>query len=116
MHIRRNDIVEVIAGDDKGVRGRVLKVIPEKNRVVVEHVNYVYRHMRPTPQRRESERIQKEAPIDVSNVMLVCPECDAPVRIRCDRVERERPDGRVKKELVRVCKKCGGTILQGGAA
>ena len=116
MKIRRNDIVEVMTGDDKGERGRVLKVMPKEGRLIVEHVNYVYRHMRPTAQRRESERIQKEAPINVSNVRLVCPKCEKAVRIRQERVKRERPGGGMKDEVVRICKKCGEAITQGASA
>ncbi len=63
MHIRKDDIVEVIAGDDKGKRGKVLRVIPEKNQVVVEGINLVYRHVKPSRRNPQGGRISKEMPM-----------------------------------------------------
>ncbi len=81
MNVAKNDTVEVIAGDDKGKRGRVLKIFPAKNRVIVEKVNFVKRHTRPTQKNPKGGILEKEAPIHVSNVMVVCPKCGSPTRV-----------------------------------
>ena len=99
--IRKNDTVEVIAGDDRGKRGRVLTVFPGRGRVLVEGVSYIWRHVKPNQQNPQGGRVQKESPISLSNVMLVCPECKAP--------RRSRPSGR-KRSKIRVCGKCGHQI------
>ncbi|MGB9661589.1 MAG: 50S ribosomal protein L24 [Moorellaceae bacterium] len=102
IHVRKGDTVVVITGKDKGKRGKVLRVIPSERRVVVEGVNIVKRHMRPTPKLQQGGIIEKEAPLDSSNVMLVCTKCDKPTRVG----RRILPDG----TKVRVCKKCGEVI------
>lgn len=81
MNIRKDDQVQVIAGDDKGVRAKVLRVMPEKNKVVVEGVNRVYKHLRPSQKNPQGGRLSKEMPIDASNVMLFCPSCNRGVRV-----------------------------------
>ncbi|RME38563.1 MAG: 50S ribosomal protein L24 [Planctomycetota bacterium] len=68
-HIRKNDVVEVIAGDHRGARGKVLRVDPKRNQVVVEGVNMVFRHVRPSRRNPQGGRVQKEAPIHLSNVL-----------------------------------------------
>ncbi|MBA2225714.1 MAG: 50S ribosomal protein L24 [Thermogemmata sp.] len=93
MHIRKDDIVEVIAGDDKGKRGKVLRVIPEKNQVVVEGINLVYRHVKPSRRNPQGGRISKEMPLDASNVALIDPVQNKPTRVGI----RYLPDG--SKEL-----------------
>ncbi len=99
--IRRNDTVKVIAGRDAGKQGRVLRVFPGTGKVLVEHVMMVKKHVRPNPQRNIKGGIaEQEAPIDISNVMLVCGQCGA-VRVRHE-VRGERK--------VRVCAKCGTTL------
>jgi large subunit ribosomal protein L24 len=70
-HVKRNDVVEVISGDHKGAKGKVLRVDPDRGRVVVEGVNMVYRHVRPTRRNPQGGRVQKEAPIHISNVLPV---------------------------------------------
>ena len=101
--VRKNDSVVVITGKDRGKRGRVLKVLPEKNRVVVEGVNVIKRHTKPNPQRQiKGGVVEREAPLHASNVMLLCKECGKPSRTGM----RVRNDG-VK---VRVCKKCGADV------
>ena len=101
--IRKNDNVLVIAGRDRGKRGRVLSVQPRRGRVVVEGVNFVKRHTRPNPQRNiKGGIVEREAPLAVSNVQLVCPECTATTRIG----HRVLDDGR----RVRVCRKCEGVV------
>ncbi len=81
FHVKKGDIVEVIAGDDKGKRGRVLKVLPKKNKVIVEGVNIVYKHKKPTSQDQQSNIVEQEAPIHISNVLPICPETGKPTRI-----------------------------------
>ncbi|HEX6323619.1 MAG TPA: 50S ribosomal protein L24 [Vicinamibacterales bacterium] len=101
--IRRNDSVQVMAGKDRGKTGRVLRVIADKNRLIVEGVNFVKRHTRPNPGRGVKGGIlEKEAPMHASNVQLVCPECSAPTRIGHKVLE----DGR----KVRICRKCEGVV------
>ena len=101
--IRRNDNVVVIAGRDRGKRGRVLRVLPERERIVVEGVNMIKRHTRPNPQRNvKGGIVEREGPIHASNVQLVCPECGKPTRLG----RRDAGDGR----KVRVCRKCEGVV------
>lgn len=102
VHVRKGDTVVVITGKDKGKKGKVLRVIPSQRRVVVEGVNIVKRHTRPNPKLQQGGIIEKEAPLDSSNVMLVCTKCDRPTRVG----RRLLPDG----NKVRVCKKCGEVI------
>jgi large subunit ribosomal protein L24 len=101
-HVLKNDTVEVMAGDDRGKTGRVLQVIPEKGRVLVEHVNMVKRHTKPRSQNQKGGIIEKEAPIHWSNVLPVCSHCKRGVRVGY----RTARDGH--KE--RVCKGCGHAI------
>ena len=101
--IRKNDNVLVTAGKDRGKRGRVLRVLPEKNRLVVEGVNFVKRHTKPNPSQNVKGGImEREAPLHASNVQLVCPECGAPTRVG----RRLLDDGR----KVRICRKCEGVV------
>jgi len=101
LNIQRNDQVEVIAGSDKGKRGRVLRVLPEANRILVEHVRIVKKNVRPNPQKNIKGGIaEQEAPLHISNVMLVCPNC-GPTRVG------HKFEGDTK---VRVCKKCGQAL------
>ncbi len=81
FHVKKGDIVEVIAGEDKGKRGRVLKVLPKQNKVIVEGVNIVYKHKKPTTQDQQSNIVEQEAPIHISNVLPICPETGKPTRI-----------------------------------
>jgi large subunit ribosomal protein L24 len=101
--IRRNDSVVVVTGKDRGKRGRVLKVLPEKNRLVIEGVNFIKRHTKPNPGRSvKGGIVEREAPLHASNVQLVCPECGKPTRIG----RRILGDGR----KVRICRKCEGVV------
>ena len=81
MHIRQDDIVQVIAGEDRGVRGKVLKVQPKNGKVVVEGVNRVYKHMKRSQKNPQGGRLSKEMAVDISNVMLVDPNSDKPTRV-----------------------------------
>jgi large subunit ribosomal protein L24 len=81
MHIRANDIVQMISGEDRGVRGKVLKVLPKKGKVVVEGVNRVYKHMKRSQKNPQGGRLSKEMPVDISNVMLIDPQLNLPTRV-----------------------------------
>jgi large subunit ribosomal protein L24 len=81
MHIKTNDTVEVIAGDDKGKRGKVIRVDRTNGKVVVEGVNRVYRHLKPSRRNPQGGRLSKEMPVDVSNVMLIDPQTNKPTRV-----------------------------------
>jgi large subunit ribosomal protein L24 len=101
--IKKNDNVLVITGRDRGKRGRVLRVIPAKQRIVVEGVNFIKRHTRPNPQKNiKGGIVEREAPFAASNVQLVCPECSAPTRVGRHRLDNGR--------AVRVCRKCKGVV------
>src|SRR5512135_2814080 len=101
--IRRNDNVVVTTGKDRGKRGRVLKVLPADNRVVVEGVNFINRHTKPNPSKNiKGGIVKREASVHASNVQLVCPECGAATRIG----HRLLGDGR----KVRYCRKCQGVV------
>jgi len=84
MYIRKDDVVEVVAGDDKGTRGKVLRVLRSKNQVVVQGVNRVYRHLKPSKRNPQGGRLSKEMPIDASNVMLIDPVKNVGVRYLAD--------------------------------
>src|SRR6478736_7168955 len=81
MFIRKDDTVEVITGDDKGTRGKVLRVLRAKGQVVVAGVNRVYRHLKPSKRNPQGGRLSKEMPVDASNVMLVDPTTNRPTRV-----------------------------------
>lgn len=81
MYIRKDDVVEVVAGDDKGTRGKVLRVLREKNQLVVEGVNRVYRHLKPSKRNPQGGRLSKEMPVDASNVMFVDPATNKATRV-----------------------------------
>jgi large subunit ribosomal protein L24 len=104
MHIRVDDIVEVTAGeaDEVGQRRKVLKVLRDENKLVVEGINRVYRHIRRSQKNPQGGRLSKEMPISISNVLLVCTACGKPTRTGA----RFRQDG--TKE--RYCKKCDAAI------
>lgn len=102
MSIRKNDTVLVIAGKDKGKRGTVTRVMPREERIVVEGVNVVKRHTRGQAGARQAGIIQQEAPLAISNVVLVCSKCNAPTKVKGAILE----DGR----KVRVCRKCNETV------
>jgi large subunit ribosomal protein L24 len=81
VHIKKDDIVEVLTGEDKGKRGRVLSVHPSKNQVIVENVNRVYKHLKPNRRNQQGGRLSKEMPLDASNLALICPQTGKPTRV-----------------------------------
>ena len=101
--IRKNDNVLVTTGKDRGKKGRVIRVLPEKNRLIVEGVNLIKRHTRPNPSKNiKGGVVSREASLHASNVQLVCPECSASTRVG----HKVLSDGR----KVRVCRKCEGVV------
>ena len=104
-HVRKGDTVMVVAGKERGKRGRVLRVIPEKNRVVVERVNLIKKHQRPTQRIRQGGIIEREGPIHLSNVMLLDPASGKPTRVGM----RALSDGK----KARVARKSGELIDKG---
>ena len=101
-HLKKDDKVKITAGKDKGKMGKVLKIIRDKNRLVVENINIAKHHVKPTATNPQGGIVEKEAPIHWSNVMLMCNKCVTPSRIRMKRLE----DGK----KVRVCSKCNEII------
>lgn len=103
MNIRKNDTVEVIAGNARGKTGKVLKVFTDSGRVIVEGVNIIKRHSRPTQKNPQGGIIQKEESIHASNVMVVCPKCGKLTRLGRQQVS-DSVTGR--KTTMRICRKC----------
>ena len=103
VKIKKGDDVLIIAGRDRGAKGRVLRVLPAENRAIVEGVNKVKRHTRPNPQKKvQGGVLDREAPIHISNLMLICPESDKPTRVGRKRLQ----DGKG----ARVSKKSGAVL------
>jgi large subunit ribosomal protein L24 len=102
LAIKKNDTVLVRSGDDRGKRGRVLAVHPGKGSLIVERLNMIKRHMKPSKKYSQGGIIEKEAPIRVSNVMLVCSKCDKPTKIGHKILE--------SGSKVRFCKQCGEVL------
>jgi large subunit ribosomal protein L24 len=101
-YLKKNDQVEVIAGKDKGRVGKVLKIMPAENKAVVERINMIKRHTKPTEMNQQGQIVEREAAIHVSNLQLICPECTKTGRIGKKILE----DG----TKIRYCKSCGESI------
>jgi len=102
VHVKKGDMVEVIAGRQRGKRGKVLKVLPKHGKVIIEGVNVVKRHTKPTQKMPQGGGVEKEAPVYSSRVMMVCPKCGRAARVGHGYLA----DG----AKVRVCKRCGEQI------
>jgi large subunit ribosomal protein L24 len=102
LHIKKKDKVIIISGKDKGKRGEVLKVFPDESRLIVAKINFVKRHTKPTQTDPGGIR-EKEAPLDISKVQLLCPKCNQPNRPKFDRLS----DGK----KIRLCRRCGEMIV-----
>ena len=102
LHIKKNDMVKIIAGKEQGKTGKVLRVLPGKSRVVVEGLNMIKRHTRPNQLYPEGGILEKEAPLSISNVMLICGSCNQPSRTGVRLLE----DG----SKTRYCKKCNESV------
>lgn len=102
LHVKKDDTVAILSGKDKGKTGRILKVMSEKGRVVVENINMVKRHTRPNQQNSEGGIIEKEASLGISKVQLVCSSCKAAVRTGMRTLDDD--------SKVRFCKKCNEIV------
>lgn len=102
LAIKKEDTVLVITGKEKGKKGRVLSVVPSESQLVIEKINMIKRHMKPNRKYSQGGIIEKEAPLHISNVMLVCPKCSKPTRIANVTLEGNKK--------VRACKKCKEVI------
>ncbi len=110
LFVKKGDTVQVIAGKDRGLKGRVLQASPDTQRVLVEGVNQVKRHTRVTSTGRGAQSggiVTQEAALHVSNVQVVCPSCGRPTRVGHRRAE---PGADGKSRSVRVCKHCSGDL------
>lgn len=101
MNIKKGDTVYVITGKDKGKSGKVTAVYSDKNKVLIENVNIVTKHQKPKSQQDKGGIVKKPAPIDASNVMVVCPVCG-----KATRISHKEIDGK----KARICKKCGASL------
>lgn len=104
MHIRKNDNVMVVSGNSRGKSGKVLKIFSDSQRVIVEGVNIMKRHTRPSQKNPQGGIIQKEASIHISNVMVICPKCNTASRTGAKQVT-DVTSG--KKNRMRLCRNCG---------
>ena len=102
LGIKKDDTVIMIAGDEKGKSGRVLSILPSTDRVLIESLNMIKRHMKPGKKYSQGGIIEKEAPVHLAKVMLVCPKCSKPTRIGNKILENGKK--------IRSCKKCGEVI------
>jgi large subunit ribosomal protein L24 len=105
VHVRRGDTVAVIAGRERGKRGKVLRVLRTGGRVLIEKLNMMKKHQRPTQKLRQGGIIERESPLALSNVLVVCSRCDKPSRSGI----KTLADGR----KLRICKRCGESIDKG---
>jgi len=102
MKIKKNDIIKVLIGKDKGKTGKVLKALPRQNKVIIEGINLLVKHVRPKKEREKGQTVRFPAPMDVSKVMLVCPHCNKPVRVGYKVLKN--------KKKIRYCRKCHQVI------
>jgi len=102
LKVKKGDVVKVISGNDRGKRGEVMRVFPEKQRLIVKGVHIITRHQRPTARQREGGIIEREGTIHITNVLVICPVCDRPTRVGFEITETG--------EKLRRCKQCGETF------
>lgn len=102
VFLKKGDLVTVISGNEKGKSGRILRVFPTEGRIIIEKVNLIKRHMRPSSKLPQGGIVEKEAPVHASKVMLLCPKCGQPARFGKKILEEG-----IK---VRLCKKCGEVV------
>lgn len=101
MKIKKNDIVLIISGKDRGRKGKVLRILPKQNKIVIEGLNIIKKHVRPKRQGEKGQRIEVPAPLDASNVKLICTKCKKANRVGYELVENKK---------FRICKKCKSQI------
>lgn len=102
IRLKKGDVVVVVSGNDRGKKGKILSIDKKQNRIVVEGVHMIKKHMRPRKQGEQGGIIEKEATIHLSNIKLVCPKCGEPTRVQKKKLENNKS--------VRVCNKCGEFI------
>ena len=107
MNIKKGDKVKISTGKDKGKTGKVLQVFPSRGKASIEGLNLLIKHMRPRKKGEKGQRIEFPAPLSISNLILVCPQCSKPSRTGIKMVKSEKT-GKTKK--YRICKKCSKTI------
>jgi len=107
MNIKRNDNVMIIAGKDKGKSGKVLQVFNDSNRVSIEGANLLIKHLRARKQGEKGQRVEFPAPLNISNIMIICPKCGKPTRVGHRAIAG---DANRKGTKVRICKKCDANI------
>ncbi len=110
MFVKAKDSVVVISGKDKGKKGKIIATRPADGKVAVEGVAIATKHQKSRAQGQPGGIIKKEAFIDASNVMVLCPKCDKAIRVAHKIIEETDKDGKVTKKNVRICKKCGAQI------
>ena len=98
MKIKKNDIATVRSGKDRGKTGKVLKIFPKERKVIIEKVNFVKRHTKPSQKVQQGGIIEKESPVNISKVMLICNKCGKPTKVKMGRLDNGK--------RVRICKKC----------
>lgn len=107
--IKINDKVTILSGKDKGKTGKVLQILPNINKVVVEGINVMYKHIRSQKKGEKGQRVQFNGPVSISNMMLICPKCSKPARLGVNNASRA-VDTTVSKVKSRFCKKCKEAI------
>ena len=102
LDIKKDDIAMIVAGDDKGKKGRVLRINASDDKLVIEGLNMTKKHLKPSKQHQQGGIIEREAPVHRSNIMLVCPKCEKPTKIGNKILENNKK--------IRECKQCGEVI------
>jgi large subunit ribosomal protein L24 len=102
MKLKKGDKIKVIAGKDKGKKGKILQIYAERNKVAVEGVNLAIKHVRPRKENEKGQKVEFPAPINISNLMLLCPKCNRGTRIAYKLIKQ----GQEKSSKLRICAKC----------
>lgn len=100
--IKKGDLVKIISGKDKGKQGKVVQILPEINRLVVEGCNKLIKHLKPNKQREKGQKVEFDAPLAISNVQIICPRCSKITRIGFKKIAGDKK--------IRICRKCKETI------
>ncbi len=109
MKIHKDDQVIIISGNEKGKSGRVLKVFPDRNKVIVEGINFIKRHTKANQKQPQGGIVTKEAPINVSNTMVICPKCNTRTKLGIKKINDESKN---RAYRVRYCKKCDEMLVK----
>ena len=110
LNVHKDDQVEVLSGDEKGKRGRVLRTHPETGRVFVEGVNYIWKHLKRSQQHPQGGRLQKEASLSSAKVAIICASCGERTKVKMVARDEKREDKKTAAFRYRACKKCGGPV------